>query len=511
VTSLGHDNPESPLAADRDRLWAEEFGQHWVRWVPLGALLLFALGASAPLADMDLPMHLATGSWMVRHHAVPFIEPFAWTRNGDAYYSYSWLPELIYYLLYGTFGPLALRVLHGLTFVAGGASLLWLSRVAGWRPWTALYLNFLSLLPVVLIAAFIRPQALLFPLVAFAWGAGLRILDSDRPARWVAALALVASAAANSHLLFPVTALPGAIALTRAPTPWKRGSLIAIALLAGWVFSPYGLHWPAVFQLYFRHNALLDFPPRIQEIIPGFLFARVSPICMLLVALLSAIPWLLRDSDTTVRERIVLGLLWFAGIFGFGMAGRLLLVWWFAALPLLVRLLERAPRPPAGFQRRLALGVMASLPLVMSVGLAWHTGTADTDLSSPARRSVDPLATWLEGHVRPGGRPKVLTVFNYGSYLTWRLPAYSMSIDGRSIFPDSAARPDAYRVADDGPLPFGPWQSADVAILPLGYPVAAVLDSAHEWMRVDTVPAVSSEKFGSGLWVRRSWIDRFRR
>jgi len=511
VTSLSHDNPASPLAGDRNRLWTEEVGEHWTRWLPLGALLLFALGASAPLADMDLPMHLATGAWIVKHHAVPFVEPFSWTRSGAAYYSYSWLPQVIYYLLYATLGPLALRVLHGLTFVAGGASLLWLARVAGWRPWTALYLIFLSLLPAVLIAAYLRPQALLFPLVILAWGAGLRILDSDRPAPWVAALALVASAAANSHLLFPVTALPGAIALTRTPTPWKRGTLIAAALLGGWAFSPYGLHWPAVFQLYFRHNALLDFPPRIQEIVPGFLFARVSPICMILVVLLSAIPWVLRDTDTTVRERNVFGLLWFAGMFGFGLAGRALMVWWFAALPALVRLVERAPRPPAGFQRRMALSVMASLPLVMSVGLAWHTGAPDTDLSSPARRSVDPLATWLEVHARPTGRPKVLTVFNYGSYLTWRLPDYSMSIDGRSIFPDSAARPDAYRVAHDGPLPFGPWQSADLAIVPLSYPVAAVLDSARDWKRVDTVPGDSSERLGTGLWVRRSWIDRFRR
>ena len=496
--------------AARRTSWARELGAHWTRWIPLAALLLFALGASAPLADMDLPMHLATGAWIVRHHGVPFVEPFAWTRVGAPYYAYSWLPELLYYFLYAHGGAEALRVFHGLTFVAGGASLLWLARVAGWRAWTALYLVFLSLLPAVLIAAYLRPQALLFPLVALAWGAGLRVLDSERPAPWVVALALIASAAANSHLLFPVTALPAAIALTRAPTAWRRGSLIAIALVAGWMLSPYGLRWWSVFHLYFQHNALLDFPPRIQEIIPGFLFARVSPICLILVAVLGAIPWVLRDADTTPRERLVFGLLWFAGMFGFGLAGRALLVWWFASLPALARLIERVPGLREGFQRRTGLAVMAALPIVMGVGLMSPSHSANGGLVSPARESVEPLAAWLDTHARPSGRPKVLTVFNYGSYLTWRLPAYSMSVDGRSIFPDSAAAPDAYRVAADGPFPLGPWRSADVAILPLTYPVAAVLDTASDWKRVDTAPASPLTRSGSGLWIRRAWLENNR-
>jgi hypothetical protein len=490
--------------------WTAELGAHWTRWIPLAALLLFALGASAPLADMDLPMHLATGAWIVQHHAVPFVEPFAWTRQGAPYYAYSWLPELAYYLLYVHGGALALRVLHGLTFVAGGASLVWLARTAGWRAWTAIYLVFLSLLPAVLIAAYLRPQALLFPLVALAGERDCECSIRRDLLPWAVLLSLIACAAANSHLLFPVTALPAAIALTRAPTPWKRGGLISIALVAGWMTSPYGLRWPSVFHLYFQHNALLDFPPRIQEIIPGFLFARVSPICFILVAVLAAIPLVLRDDDTTPRERVVFGLLWFAGMFSFGLAGRALLVWWFASLPALVRLIERLPGLREGFQRRTTLAVMASLPIVMSIGLMGHSDSARADLVSPARESVERLATWLDTHVHPSGRPKVLTVFNYGSYLTWRLPAYSMSVDGRSIFPDSAAAPDAYRVAVDGPLPLGPWRSADVAILPLSYPVALVLDSASGWERVDSAPKSPLTSSGSGLWVRRAWLDRAR-
>ena len=159
----------------------------------------------------------------------------------------------------------------------------------------------------------------------------------------------------------------------------------------------------------------------------------------------------------------------------------------------------------------MALAVMAMLPLVISVAFLRRTQITGADLSSTPRWSVDPLATWLDEHARPIGKPRVLTGFDYGSYLTWRLPAYSMSIDGRGIFPDSAAAPDAYRTAEAGPLPLGPWESADLAIVPLHFPVAALLDTASEWVRVDSVPKGPRVGLAVGLWVRRSWFEQVRR
>jgi hypothetical protein len=297
------------FAGARD--WSVDLGQHWARWIPLGALLLFVLGASIPLGDNDFPMHLATGARIVQHHAVTHLEPFAWTRLGEPYYAYSWLPEVVYYLLYAHAGPTGLRALQGLTFAAGGLSLLWLARVAGWKAWTALIVIFLSLFPAIFVAAFVRPQALLFPLVALAWGCGLRVLETDRPARWVLALVLVAAVAANSHLLFPMTALPCAVAISRTPIPWKRGFLLSGALLGGWLLSPYATHYPAIFALYFGHNPLFDFPSRISEIIPGFQYAKWFPDWLIPVIPLAMTPGALREADATPRERSELGSLWY--------------------------------------------------------------------------------------------------------------------------------------------------------------------------------------------------------
>jgi hypothetical protein len=489
--------------------WSTELGEHWVPWASGGVLLLFLMGLSAPLADIDLPIHLATGAWIVRHHVVPYVEPFAWTRLGAPYYAYSWLPEIAYYYLYTHGGPLALRVLHGLTFAAGGASMLWLARVAGWHAWTAVLMAFLSILPQFLVAPFLRPQTVLFPTVILAWGVGLRILESDRPALWGALLFVVAAAAANSHLLFPLTALPLAIAISRDPIPVRRGALMFAAVLSGWLLGPYGLQWVHVFRLNFGHNVLFSYPSPIAEFVPGFRAAVLSPGEALVAALLAIVPSVVPSESLSARERLVFLSLWLVGLFGFGLASRALVVWWITTLPLLALALERLS-PPRVPIRRIMLLTMASMPILLSIRFLRLGRELGAGVASPAAASVEPLARWIDHHVRERVGRRMLTSFDYGSYLTWRLPAYSMSIDGRTIFPDSAAAPDAYRVAGDRLFEVGPWRTADLAILPMHFRTAAVLDTARGWMRVDSVPEGPRVPVAMGLWTRRSLLDAAR-
>src|SRR5919109_3961660 len=88
---------EKTLAESREDAWELTFGRAW-RW-HLGALglLLVIAGTLAPLATADLPMHLALGEWIVRHRAIPFEEPFAWTRPNEPFYAYSWAIQVLYY------------------------------------------------------------------------------------------------------------------------------------------------------------------------------------------------------------------------------------------------------------------------------------------------------------------------------------------------------------------------------------------------------------------------------
>ncbi|HEX6991076.1 MAG TPA: hypothetical protein VF151_04290, partial [Gemmatimonadales bacterium] len=93
----------------------------------------------------------------------------------------------------------------------------------------------------------------------------------------------------------------------------------------------------------------------------------------------------------------------------------------------------------------------------------------------------------------------------YGSYLVWRLPAYSSSIDGRGIFPDSVAQVEALRSGWIAPRRFTTWSSADVAIIPRRFTVATVIDSSAAWGLV-AWDRVEQEGAGQvGLWVRRDW------
>lgn len=498
----------SGTAERGDDWWRSELGGRWPLWIAIGALLMFAVGFAAPLADPDLPMHLATGAWIVQHRAVPWVEPFAWTRWGAPYYAYSWLPEVVYQLVYVHAGAAGLRAVHGLTQVATGAAIVWLASLNRWKVWTALSLIFLTLVTSTIIAGFLRPQALLVPLVLLSWACGLRVLDGTRPLRSAVVLAVVAAVSANTHLLFPLTGLPLAIAVSRTPLPTRRAALIALALVLGWLMTPYGLVWPKVFAFYFGHNPLFDYPSTITEFTPGFRFASHYPLWMFVAAVLAITPWALSDAKTSRRERLVFAGIWFVGLAGFAMALRAIVVWWFATLPMLALVLERISIPRTTRHRRVLVLIFAALP----VALVLNFGRLDTRLGNgivPApRASVEPLAQWLDDHVRLTNdtRPRVLTNFDYGSYLTWRLPAYSMSIDGRTIFPDSVAEPEAYRFADEGAIPLGPWREAEVAIVPLRVPVAAVLDTAAGWIRLDSVPAGRGVPLASGLWAREEWL-----
>ena len=118
----------------------------------------------------------------------------------------------------------------------------------------------------------------------------------------------------------------------------------------------------------------------------------------------------------------------------------------------------------------------------------------------------EPTAAWLESHatIPPGTR--LFTTFLYGSYLKWRLPAVSESIDSRNIFPDSVALPDIPSTNADRPM--GPWASSDLAVVPETFPVARILDRHPEWKRVGTaVPSPWSPSAPrAGLWGKRAWL-----
>ncbi len=500
--------------AGRPDEWPAAYGRRWR--AKLGALgVLVAISAAlASLGDPDLPMHLALGQWIVAHRGVPFTEPFAWTRAGAPFYAYSWLPEVVFSAVAKAAGGVGLRVLHGALVALAGAAMLVLGRAARWSPQTSLVMAFANVIVAGSLVPSARPQILLFVLVPLAWACAYAALGAARPARPLVGLLAVSALAANSHLLFPLTAAPWSLVALVPRRHAGRAALVVAATVLGWLLSPYGASWVSVFALNFGPNALLTQPSPVAELWPGFLTPlRMTPIPFVAALALAAIPWV---ATAAARERVVFGVAWLVGLVAFGSAVRALLVWWVLVLPMAASAVARidafvrpARTQPERLGRIFVVWLLCATFIISRQRFLVDGWRAEDPvrahrLPSPFHERVEPLAAWLDCH-RPRAAGRVLTGFAYGSQLTWRLPRFSMSIDSRNIFPDSVARSETYVDASSGNAPLPPWRSAELAVLPLRAPVAQVLDTAAGWRRV----AVSHTGEGSAaLWVTAAWWAR---
>ncbi|MGH7624410.1 MAG: hypothetical protein ACREOJ_03725, partial [Gemmatimonadaceae bacterium] len=491
--------------------WRESYGNTW--WLDLAILgaIVFLLGAVQPLNDPDLPMHLATGEWIVRHGMVPFTEPFAWTRMGAPFFAYSWALEVPYYLVLRWVGPLGLHLLNGFMMLAAGASVLVLGHAARWKPWVSLCLAGYGIGVAVMVVSSLRPQLLLLSLVPLAWAFTYQMLERER-VRWAAVCLIATSAlAANTHLFFVLTAVPVVLCWIQPPADGRRIWAVCGCILGGWLLSPYALVWPQVFALNFGHNALVAQPSPIMELRPGF---NSGVLGIAFAAALALIPWAMQHATLSPRERLTYAALWLAGLVGFGMAGRLLLAWWLIVLPAAAAALAMVGRREQVRPPRLSVRVTTYAAAVLCMGalVAGHAGSwreegtvVSRTLPSPVAPALDPLAAWLQCHTLPGAHGRIYTWFNYGSYLVWRMPAYSSSIDGRGIFPDSVAQVEALTSGWIAPRTFTTWSSADIAIIPRRFNVASVIGDSPAWGLVAWDHAGRGSAGQVGLWVRRDW------
>ena len=80
----------------------DQAGKHLFAVLVLTSFYVFATAPtlSARLVkDPDIWWHLRTGQWIVEHHALPATDPFSHTMQGTPWVVYSWLYEVLVYLL----------------------------------------------------------------------------------------------------------------------------------------------------------------------------------------------------------------------------------------------------------------------------------------------------------------------------------------------------------------------------------------------------------------------------
>lgn len=210
------------------------------------AIALYAIVLFAPpvLNDGDTWSHIATGQWIIGHHAVPWTDPFSFTVAGAPWIAHEWLAELLMALAYRIGG-----VSFVLILTAAAAALAAGMLAAHLRRW-------LQPLPAVAIFIFAgacgaadllaRPHILALPALEL-WTAGLLIARSRgaTPSVW---LLPVMTLWANLHGSFAfglVLVVPLALEAwlaDRSRATLRGWALFLAAAVIAAAVTPYGWH-----------------------------------------------------------------------------------------------------------------------------------------------------------------------------------------------------------------------------------------------------------------------------
>jgi hypothetical protein len=200
----------------------------------------------------------------------------------------------------------------------------------------------------------------------------------------------------------------------------------------------------------------------------------------------------------------------------FALAVRSLVVWWLLTIPLCALALESvrsSTLPVVRTAQRAIVHAIFAMVTITALETWLDPGLLAGDMSSrflPSTnaKSIEPLAHWLDCYTRHEVGGRLVTIFNYGGYVPWRVPYLSESIDGRVIFADSVSRPETYFFPVRRSVSLQPWRTADLAIFPVPFPVAGVLDTAQGWHRVAMTVQLEGPARMIGLWVNEAWWQK---
>lgn len=205
-------------AAPPDRLTA---------MLPAFALVVVAVFAIRRLDDFDTWWHLASGRWIVQHHAIPHTDVLSFTVPQNEWINLQWLYDVLLYGMWSLGGASGLVLLSAACFIATFALLA--RHIARYTGPIATTLLLCWVATTVNERFLIRPEMATFPLLA---AVQLVLAEGrERPSRlrWLVPLMVLW---ANMHSLFILgagailCAMAGALAaeLPLMPPGWRRDS-----------------------------------------------------------------------------------------------------------------------------------------------------------------------------------------------------------------------------------------------------------------------------------------------
>ncbi len=162
-------------------------------------LIPAVLGSSQTIFnDGDVSWHIATGRWILQHHAIPHTDPFSFTWAGKPWMPIEWLSEVLYASAYRLAGYSGVAALVTAALIALHA-VVYLNA----RRWVRV-----ALLPIVamdfalipMLSA--RPHVLTWPLLALWTWLMLRAREQGRAPPLVAALLMTLWANMHGGFVF---------------------------------------------------------------------------------------------------------------------------------------------------------------------------------------------------------------------------------------------------------------------------------------------------------------------
>jgi len=411
-----------------------------VRLAALGILFtLFSVAtlvSKGYLVDPDIWWHLKVGDWIVQHRMVPSVGILSRTAANRPWVAYSWGFEVILSRIYAWLGLMGFAYFGVLLSLLVSIVLFATCFVLSRRFWVSWLLTLLGTFAYVYA---LYPRPVFFSMMLFNIMLYL-LLKAQRSGRiqviyCFPALFLVW---ANLHIQFIYglatlglyIVVTAAVRLARSSinvSAFRSSSLslsrlaaVFAASVAACCINPYSYRLFTVVLRYSRETRTYSL---IQELLaPTFTSFNCFVFFFVIVAAFYA---------AGARKQIDLFQLSLLAIASL-CALRTVRDAWFAAIPAIL-LLADAPAEPsrqdAAFSPWELLAVAGSTAVVVFL-LAINTGftTRGVDYSVSMEFPVD-AANFLR-RVEPAG--PLYNEFNWGGFLTWYLPQYPVSIDGRN-------------------------------------------------------------------------------
>lgn len=259
--------------------------------IPLFVAVLLipaVLGSSKTIFnDGDVSWHLATGQWILAHHAIPHADPFSFTWAGKPWVPIEWLAELIYASAYRLAG-------YGGVAAVVTAALIALHAVVCLNAsrWMRLALLPIIAMDFVLIPMLLaRPHVLTWPLLAFWTWLMLRAREQDRAPPLVAALLMSFWTNLHGGFVFGL-AIAGAFGLealvdsTDKPRALRQWAVFGLCCVAALFINGNGIEG-VVHPLRFTQLQMLPLIDEWRPSSPG----KTPYACGVLAITLALIAW----------------------------------------------------------------------------------------------------------------------------------------------------------------------------------------------------------------------------